>query len=52
MSFTPTEIEITKHILNLRLPMNLTFVKIADSWPASIDDVALELIGDGNTNLI
>jgi hypothetical protein len=27
MSFTPTEIEITKHILNLRLPMNLTFVK-------------------------
>jgi hypothetical protein len=53
MSFTPTEIaaEITKHIPEFTITYE-TLVKIADSWPASIDDSSAELIGDGNTNLI
>ena len=41
MSFTPTEIaaEIKKHIPELEITFNPDFrQKIADSWPASIDD--------------
>ena len=41
MSFTPTEIaaEIKKHIPELKVTYNPDFrQKIADSWPASIDD--------------
>ena len=43
MSFTPTEIasEIKKHIPELEMSYNPDFrQKIADSWPASIDDAA------------
>ena len=43
MSFTPTEIasEIKKHIPELEMSYNPDFrQKIADSWPASIDDFA------------
>jgi hypothetical protein len=53
MSFTPTEIaaEIKKHIPEFTIRMNLTFVKIADSWPASIDDSSARADWDGNINL-
>jgi hypothetical protein len=53
MSFTPTEIaaEITSIFQNLRLYEPDLRQKIADSWPASIDDSA-RADWDGNINLI
>jgi hypothetical protein len=54
MSFTPTEIaaEIKKHIQILITYEPDFRQKIADSWPASIDDHQAREDGDGNMNLI
>ncbi|GGF01093.1 L-threonine 3-dehydrogenase [Flavobacterium limi] len=51
MSFTPTEIaaEIKKHIPEFEITYNPDFrQKIADSWPASIDDSAARTDWDWN----
>jgi hypothetical protein len=56
MSFTPTEIaaEIKKHIPEFTITYEPDFrQKIADSWPASIDDTKPERLElEGNMNLI